>query len=136
MEMGGGLTQPTTFRFSPAGREGLWWNCGDTKMQCSISVLVLTQSKFITASLDRTGAPMEVASGKPIGLPLRHDSVVAHAVFSPDGSRLATSHLCGRRRATHQLQLWDAATGLALGEPTEAKDEVRVLRFRRSSRHL
>ncbi len=42
--------------------------------------------------------------------PLRHEQLVVHMAFSPDGARLATT-------SRDAVQLWDATNGVPLGEP-------------------
>jgi WD40 repeat protein len=46
----------------------------------------------------------DAATGRPLGPPLLHDEKVRKAIFSPDGSSVATI-------TEHELRIWDAATG-------------------------
>ncbi len=90
--------------------------------------------KLVTASFDRTTRVWEVPAGKPAGHTLRLSSPVFRAVFSPDGRKLATATLGPGERG--ELQIWDVATGLAIGQPTEVRDGIFVLGFDRRGRRL
>jgi WD40 repeat protein/serine/threonine protein kinase len=58
----------------------------------------------------------DVATGRPVTAPIRHEGVVPRASFSPDGRFLLTT--CVRRAADRgQVQVWDAATGRAVTPP-------------------
>ncbi|MGO9812201.1 MAG: PQQ-binding-like beta-propeller repeat protein [Isosphaeraceae bacterium] len=56
----------------------------------------------------------DVASGKPIGQPLRHDGELVAVFFGPRSHTLATAGLNSGR-----VQLWDAATGRPIGQPLD-----------------
>ena len=49
-----------------------------------------------------TARVWDAASGKPIGAPMKHESGVLSAKFSPDGQRVVTASKDGTAR------LWDA----------------------------
>ena len=66
-----------------------------------------------TASIDKTARLWDVATGKPLGEPMRHESYVVTVSFSPDGKTIATAASWGDGTA----RLWDATTGKPLGEP-------------------
>lgn len=65
----------------------------------------------VSGSLDQTARLWETATGKPIGVPMRHEGAVVAVAFSSDGKRVATGSL------DHTARLWDAATGQPLGPP-------------------
>jgi hypothetical protein len=53
-----------------------------------------------------------VATGKPIGEPLKGHSLWVHSVaFSPDGKRIVSGG------GDNTLRLWDGETGKSIGEP-------------------
>jgi DNA-binding beta-propeller fold protein YncE len=72
----------------------------------------------LTASEDNTARIWDAATDKPLSEPLRHDGLVKHAVFSPDGTRVLTASWDKTAR------IWDAATGKPLGEPLRHSDKV------------
>src|SRR5437867_532117 len=78
--------------------------------------------RVVTASLDGTARLWDAASGKPIGQPMKHDSV-SSAQFSPDGQRVVTASGDGTAR------LWDAASGKQVGEPMKHQGEVESAQF-------
>jgi WD40 repeat protein/tetratricopeptide (TPR) repeat protein len=64
--------------------------------------------KLITASLDRTARLWDVATGRPIGQPIKLVSHIYSAAFSPDGKWVFIG-------ATDQGQLYDTVTAQAKG---------------------
>jgi WD40 repeat protein/tRNA A-37 threonylcarbamoyl transferase component Bud32 len=54
---------------------------------------------------------------------LRHDGAVTAAIFSPDGTKIATASY------DKTVQLWEAATGKPLGSPIKHNAPVRALAF-------
>src|SRR5262249_47175945 len=65
----------------------------------------------------------EVATGRPLGKPLRHEAEVYAVAFSPDGRTVVTG--CHDNR----VQLWDAATRKRLGPPFRHEDQVWTAAF-------
>ena len=59
----------------------------------------------------------DAASGKPVGEPMRHESEVVAASFSPDGRRIVTSY-------DETARVWDAESGKPVGEPMRHEDRV------------
>ena len=57
----------------------------------------------MTASVDKTARLWDAASGKQIGEPMKHESPLFSARFSPNGQRVVTASTDGTAR------LWDAA---------------------------
>src|SRR4030095_13163242 len=45
--------------------------------------------RILTASSDKTARLWDVATGAPIGEPMRHEDEIVDAAFSPDGARIA-----------------------------------------------
>jgi WD40 repeat protein/serine/threonine protein kinase len=72
-------------------------------------------TRLASASDDGTARLWEVASGRPVGGPLRHPSraKVLGAAFSPNGQRLATASADGT------VCQWDSRTGAAVEPPYE-----------------
>ena len=58
-------------------------------------------TKLATASDDKTARLWDVATGKPLGEPLRHGDRVNAVAFSPDGTKLATASY------DKTVRLWD-----------------------------
>jgi WD40 repeat protein len=73
-------------------------------------------SQLLTAGRDGTVRRWGIPTGKPIGSPLRHARPVLRAVFNRDGSRIATATFTDDSSAPIQFQMWDTATGAALGK--------------------
>jgi eukaryotic-like serine/threonine-protein kinase len=72
----------------------------------------------------------EMATGQPIGPPLRHDSPVIWIEYSPDGLTLA----CGCTDG--MVQLWDAPSGQPVGPALPHDLPLLGLRFTRDGRTL
>src|SRR5262249_40063232 len=53
----------------------------------------------------------DLATGKPIGPPLKHENLVTTLAFSPDGKKVLTAGL------DRTARLWDSATGQPSGPP-------------------
>src|SRR5207253_4543543 len=64
----------------------------------------------LTGSMDYTARLWEVATGQPIGPPLRHGNWVLAVAFSPDGQTIVTG---GGGQAA---RLWRIATGRPRGK--------------------
>jgi WD40 repeat protein len=86
--------------------------------------------RIVTASFDRTARLWDVATGRPLGEPLRHEEAVRSASFSPDGRRVVTASRDGAAR------VWDAATGKLLGEPLRDRAGLRSAAFSPDGRFL
>jgi WD40 repeat protein len=75
----------------------------------------------------------DTATGRPLGKPFAHargSSSVKVAVFTPDSKRVLVGGLEVRNgKARGRTQLWDAATGQAVGEPMHTDDPVRDAAF-------
>lgn len=72
----------------------------------------------------------DLASGRPIGQPMRHDGGVTEARFSADGRRVMTVGAEGSTR------VWDAETGAPAGDPLRACGEVRDAQFSPDGRRV
>jgi WD40 repeat protein/tRNA A-37 threonylcarbamoyl transferase component Bud32 len=77
----------------------------------------------VTAGRDGTARLWEVATGKPVGSPLRHQDLVVAVAFSPDGRLVLTAS------DDQTAQLWVAATGQPQGEPLRHQGRVNALAF-------
>jgi WD40 repeat protein len=100
--------------------------------QAPISNLELSHSGklLVTASYDGTSRIWDLATGKPVGQPLRHGGHVYQARFSPDDSYIATGSGNG------SVCLWNAATGNQVGEPLAHSGPVGHLAFSPDGRRL
>jgi WD40 repeat protein/serine/threonine protein kinase len=69
---------------------------------------------------DHTGTAQvwDVATGKPIGLPLRDEKEITAVAFSPDGKYVLTTS------DDRAARLWHAATGEPLGKPLQHQGKV------------
>ncbi len=77
----------------------------------------------LTGGDDRFARLWDVASGRPVGQPIRHEGVVASVAFSLDGKTLLTG--CTDKTA----RLWDAATGQPVGTPLSHGKAVGTVAF-------
>ena len=95
-------------------------------------------TRLVTASNDRTARVWDVATRRPVGEAMRHKSYVGMAVFSPDGARIVTA--AGDQIATAigdeasttgkgTAHLWDASTGMPLGEEMQNEADFRSVAF-------
>ena len=64
---------------------------------------------LLTGSGDGTARLWDVATGRPLGLPMEHSGIVRCVAFSPDGKTIVTGSF------DQTARLWDAATGLPNG---------------------
>jgi WD40 repeat protein/tRNA A-37 threonylcarbamoyl transferase component Bud32 len=85
-------------------------------------------ARFVTCPLDDLLAPREAqvwdaATGKPVGLPLRHGDGIFYASFSPKNDAVVTASEDGTAR------LWHADTGRALGPPLKHSVAVHHASF-------
>jgi WD40 repeat protein len=84
--------------------------------------LVLADGKSLRVKKRSTAAPLH---------PLRpHDQVVEHAVFSADGTQVATAG------EEHAVNVWDSATGKRLLAPLLHREVVFYAAFSPDGRHL
>jgi len=71
-----------------------------------------------TTSMGGSAYLWSTDTGMLIGKPMPHEALVAHAAFSPDGSRIVTTSWDNTAR------LWSAETGMPIGDPMEHDGEV------------
>lgn len=71
-------------------------------------------SRVVTASIDGTARLWDAGDGHSIFEPLPHSVPVRKALVSPDARQVVTATLLG-------VRLWDATTGLPLGEEIKLK---------------
>jgi WD40 repeat protein/serine/threonine protein kinase len=69
---------------------------------------------LLTASFDGIARLWDAATGQPLGPPLRHQSLVYGAAFSPDGRTLATGAW------DHTVRLWEVAAHSPAERPAAA----------------
>jgi roadblock/LC7 domain-containing protein len=77
----------------------------------------------VTASEDQTAQVWDASSGRPVGEPLRHDSWVSAASFSPDGHWVVTAS------EDKTARVWEAASGRPVGEPLRHDGQVNAASF-------
>lgn len=87
-------------------------------------------TRVLTASADRTARVWDVATGRPVSPPLKHQWSVNAASFSPDGARVVTAS------SDNTARVWDATTGEALTAPLEHEDEVLAASFSPDGRRV
>jgi len=93
-------------------------------------------TRMLTASRGQTVRQWEIATGEPIGSPLRHPQGVVRSVFDADASRIATATAAEDEGTAIQFQTWDTATGAPLGKAIPGIEFCSVLSFDRSGRYL
>ncbi|MCK6501449.1 MAG: WD40 repeat domain-containing protein, partial [Nitrospira sp.] len=91
---------------------------------------------LLSASRDRTVRRWRVASGEAIGPALRHDFPVVRAVFSADGSRIATVATANDFSGPVQFQTWIVASGRPLRPPILGRGFDGLAAFDPSGRYL
>jgi WD40 repeat protein/serine/threonine protein kinase len=68
-------------------------------------------TRLAAGSQDKTVRFLDLATGKPTGLELRHEDFPTTLAFSADGTKLASSS------ADRKVRVWDLATGNRVGVP-------------------
>lgn len=96
-------------------------------------------TKVVTGSFDCTARVWDARTGEPLGPPLVHFAWVDSVEFGPDDSRVLTatdSHqradpsLCGSLTGPFDAaQMWDAASGQAIGPLMQHASGVRTAHF-------
>jgi WD40 repeat protein/serine/threonine protein kinase len=87
-------------------------------------------TEVLTAGQDGTARLWDAATGRPVGTPMQHTSIVNRAVFSPDGKTILTGSSDGTAR------LWEAATRKPIGVPLAHQGAVRAVAFRPDGRNV
>jgi WD40 repeat protein len=77
----------------------------------------------LTGSGDATARLWDVATGRPLAEPFRHEYMVSAAAFSPDGAMVLTVSV------DRTARMWDVATGRPLGQPLRHEAPVRAAVF-------
>jgi WD40 repeat protein/tetratricopeptide (TPR) repeat protein len=77
----------------------------------------------LTGGEDDTARLWDVASGKPIGNPLQHNSWVRSVAFSPDGKTALTGSFNGT------AHLWETATGIPVGKALQHKSWILAVAY-------
>ena len=77
----------------------------------------------LTGGFSRTVRLWEVATGKPIDLPLLHPGPVMSVAFSPNGKTFLTGG------TDHTARQWDSHTGRPIGQPLAHSDIVTAVTF-------
>ena len=89
--------------------------------------IVSPDGQFVVTQPDRKTTELILANrktGQPIGKPLLHPGRVAYAAFSPDSRILAAGYSQTQgNEIPAQVQLWDTATGKAIGAPVVHPDD-------------
>ena len=88
------------------------------------------ERRIVTASADRTARLWDVATGKLLIPPLRHNNIVTHAAFSASGKRLVTASADGA------VSVWDAATGAPVCAPLHHAGAVVAAQFGADDHHI
>jgi WD40 repeat protein len=89
---------------------------------------------IVTAAHDHAAIIWDARTGRPLSEVIRHEHPVKLARFSPDGSLLITASeqkiSLGRNlQVVVFLQVWDAATGRALGDPMRHEGSMATVEF-------
>jgi len=87
-------------------------------------------NRVVTALGDNTARVWDATTGKQLGKPMQHGSMVTSAFFSSDGKRIVTA---SNDTTAH---IWDAATGNRLGGPMKHQGPVNSAVFSRDGRRV
>ena len=79
--------------------------------------------RIATRGADGKARLWDAATGRPLGVPMKHEFRLCSVAFSPDGTRIVTAS------ADKTARLWDAATGKPLGQPMQHDDFVYIAAF-------
>ncbi len=79
---------------------------------------------------DRQAQVWDCRTGKPVGAPLRHEKLVYHAEFSPDGSRVVTAS------EDKTARVWNAETGQPVTPPLAHGERVTCAAFSPDGRQV
>jgi WD40 repeat protein len=91
--------------------------------------------KLATGSADNLVRLWDVATGKPIGEPMKHEDWPYALAFSPDGKMLATA--TGNPMTNEgTARLWDASTGKQIGKEIKHPSRVRAVAFSHDGKFL
>jgi len=75
--------------------------------------------RVVTASQDRTARVWNLETRQAIGKAMQHEAAVRSAQFNPDGERVVTA-------TDETVQVWDTATGQAIGQPMRLFEDEDV----------
>jgi WD40 repeat protein len=89
-----------------------------------------TGQYLVTGSEDYTASVWNVASGRPVGDPIRHEAPVTAVAFDPAGDRVATAADNGT------VRIWDAMTGQPITEALRHDKGVTCLAFSHDGKTL
>lgn len=84
----------------------------------------------VAAASGSIGQVWDVATGKPVLAPFKHEGRVNSVRFSPDGQRLVTTSYDATAR------IWDLSTGHLLGEPLRHSGRVQYAEFSPNGRFV
>jgi WD40 repeat protein len=79
-------------------------------------------ARLVTRS-EKSAQLWDVASGRPLGAPLAHDTFVMSARFSADGTRVVTAS------QDKTAKIWNAETGEPIGKPFVHEDKLMWASF-------
>jgi WD40 repeat protein/serine/threonine protein kinase len=88
----------------------------------------------LTASKDQTARIWDAETGAPV-VTIQHVGEVQQAEFSPDGKRIVTA-CTDRTQLARAAQMWDAATGKAIGAEMPHLDGVMCAQFSPNGRFI